>query len=64
MPKDAYIAVYRWMHFSDDWDEYNEEKIGNIVRLEDIYADKKYEPLPEVERHRRKYEHIEDGFNR
>ena len=61
MPKDAYIDMYRCMHFSDDWDE---DKIGNIVLWEDVYAAKKYESLPEVERHRRKYKHIKDGFNR
>ncbi|KAL7536120.1 hypothetical protein ACHAXR_006945 [Thalassiosira sp. AJA248-18] len=60
MPKDAYIDLYRCMHFSDDdWDEEDSE-----VPWENVYADKKYQPSPEVERHRRKYEHIEDGFNR
>ncbi|KAL7527968.1 hypothetical protein ACHAXR_007787 [Thalassiosira sp. AJA248-18] len=59
MPKDAYIDMYRCMHFSDDWEEEDGE-----VPWESIYADEKYEPSPQVERHRRKYEHIEDGFNR
>ena len=35
-----------------------------MLLWEDVYADKKYEPSPEAERHRRKYEHIKDGFNR
>ncbi|KAL7525437.1 hypothetical protein ACHAXR_001005, partial [Thalassiosira sp. AJA248-18] len=58
MPKDAYIDMYRCMHFSDDWDEEDGE-----VPWESVYGDEKYEPSPQVERHRRKYEHIEDGFN-
>ncbi|KAL7527926.1 hypothetical protein ACHAXR_002197 [Thalassiosira sp. AJA248-18] len=58
MPKDAYTDMYRCMHFSDDWDEED----GDIP-WENVYADVKYEPSPDVERHRQKYEHIEDGFN-
>ena len=30
---------------------------------EDVAQDARYEPSPEVARHRKKYEHIEDGFN-
>ena len=59
MPKDVYIDMYRCMHFSDDWDE---DADGDIP-WEDVYNDVKYGSSPDVERHRRKYEHIEDGFN-
>eukprot|EP00956_Cyclotella_meneghiniana_P033550 scaffold96912_cov61-Cyclotella_meneghiniana.AAC.1 len=61
MPKDAYIDMYRCMHFSDDWDD--DWDMDGETSWEEIFADPKYEPSPDVERHRRKYEHIEDGFN-
>eukprot|EP00956_Cyclotella_meneghiniana_P038739 scaffold159386_cov22-Cyclotella_meneghiniana.AAC.1 len=64
MPKDAYIDMYRCMHFSDDW-EPNEN--GDDEYWEDIFAtsgDDRYEPTPNVAKHRHKFEHIEDGFNR
>eukprot|EP00956_Cyclotella_meneghiniana_P043310 scaffold263758_cov139-Cyclotella_meneghiniana.AAC.1 len=61
MPKDAYIDMYRCMHFSDDWEV---DENGEEAYWEDIHEDPRYEPSPEVERHRRKYEHIEDGYNR
>ena len=64
MPKDAFIDIYRCMHFSDDW-EPNEN--GEDEYWEDIFessGDERFEPTPDVEKHRRKYEHIEDGFNR
>jgi hypothetical protein len=62
MPKDAYIDMYRCMHFSDDW-ELNEDGSGETY-WEDIFEDERFEPSPDVERHRWKYEHIEDGYNR
>lgn len=62
MPKDAYIDMYRCMHFSDDWDDDWDE--DGETSWDDVFDDPKYEPSPDVERHRRKYEHIEDGFNR
>ena len=31
---------------------------------EDVYEDVKYEPSPDVDRHRKKFEHIVDHFNR
>ena len=31
MPKDAYIDMYQYIYFSDDWDEDDEDKICNIV---------------------------------
>jgi hypothetical protein len=51
MPHDAYT-------FLDDWSDEDDEDWDNI------YEDAKFEPLPEVERHRKKYEHIEDGYNK
>jgi hypothetical protein len=62
MPKDAYIDMYRCMHFSDDW-EVNDDGSGETY-WEDMFQDELFEPSPEVEKHRRKYEHIEDGYNR
>ena len=61
MPKDAYIDMYRCMHFSDDWEV---DENGEEAYWEDVQHDERYEPSPEVERHRRKFEHVEDGFNR
>ena len=58
MPKDAYLDIYRCMHFSDDWDEEDE-----IVDWDAVYPDRKIPPSPEAAKHRRKFEHIEDGFN-
>jgi hypothetical protein len=49
MPQDAYINMHRCMHFSDDWDK--------------TYSDENYKPSPDVERHCRKFEHTEGGFN-
>ena len=59
MPKDAYCDMYRCMHFSDDC---GEEDGG--PSWEDTYPDEKYGASANVKRHRRKYEHIEDGFNK
>ena len=61
MPKNAYIDMYRCMHFSDDW-EVNEDGSGETY-WEDVFEDARYGSSPDVERHRKKYEHIEDGFN-
>ncbi len=57
IPKDAYIDMYRCMHFSDDWELEDEE-------WDEIFEDKKYNPSPDCEKHRRKFEFIENGFNR
>ena len=57
MPKDAYLDIHRCMHFSDDWD------VEEGVEWDRVYPDPKVEPSPEVARHRRKFEYIEDGFN-
>ena len=61
MPKNAYIDMYRCMHFSDDWEE-SQDGNGETY-WEDLYQDAKFGSSPDVEHHRRKYEHIEDGFN-
>eukprot|EP00956_Cyclotella_meneghiniana_P001713 scaffold1870_cov73-Cyclotella_meneghiniana.AAC.4 len=53
--------MYRCMHFSDDWEV---DENGVEAYWEDVAQDARYEPSPEVARHRKKYEHIEDGFNR
>ncbi|KAL7529127.1 hypothetical protein ACHAWF_002847 [Thalassiosira exigua] len=58
MPRDAYQDLHRCMHFTDDW----EEEAG--VEWDQAYTDPKFEPSPEVAKHRRKYDHVEDGFNR
>ena len=58
MTQDAYKDIYRCMHFSDDWDE--EEDIA----WDDVYADNKYEPSPDAAKHRKKFDHIEEGFNK
>lgn len=34
------------------------------IYWEELYPDPKHEPSPEMELHRRKFEHIEDGYNR
>jgi hypothetical protein len=47
------------MHFSDDWDDNDDDE-----DWDNIYEDAKFEPTPEVERHRKKYEHIEDAYNK
>jgi hypothetical protein len=62
MPKNAYQDMYRCMHFSNDWEE--DEDGNGETYWEERYDDPKFEPSPDVERHRRKFEHIEDGFNR
>jgi hypothetical protein len=59
MTKDAYTDMYPCMHFSDDWE--TAEDSSDEIYWEELYPDPKYEPSPEVERHRRKFEHIEDG---
>lgn len=61
MPRSAFEDMHRCMHFSDDWDE---EEGGEVPPWELTYADEKFEPSPEVANHRRKFEHVEDGFNR
>ena len=58
MPKDAYIDMYRCMHFSDDWEV---DENGDQAYWEDVAQDARMEPSPEVTRHRMKFEHIEDG---
>ncbi len=63
MPKDAYQDMDRCMHFSDDWEEDWDVEEGTD-ESEKFYGDKKFTPPPDVERHRQKFEHIEDGFNR
>ena len=59
MTKNAYEDMYRCMHFSDNWDE----KDG-APAWETVYDDEKYGASENVEHHRRKYKHIEDGWNR
>ena len=58
MPQSAFTDIHRCMHFSDDWDEEQD------CEWDDVYSDKKYSSSPEVENHRRKYEHIENAFNK
>ena len=58
MPQEAYKEIYPCMHFSDDW----ELEEGEL--WDKIYSDERYEALPDTAQHRRKYEHIKDGFNR
>ena len=58
MPQDAYKDIYRCMHFSDDWEEEEEN-----VAWDSVYDDPKYAPSPDAAKHRKKFEHIEDGFN-
>ena len=60
--QDAFRDIYRCMNFSDDWDE--EEDDNDNVEWDEVYNDAKFEPPPDVARHRRKSDHIEDGFNK
>ena len=57
MPQDAFKDIHRCMHFSDDWELEEDET------WEDIYPDAQHEPSSDVAKHRRKFEHIEHGFN-
>ena len=59
MPKDAFQDIYRCMHFSDDWDEEDDD-----VDWDAVYGDKKVGPSADAAQHRRKFDHIEDGFNK
>ena len=56
MPKDESRDLYRFLHFTDDWDE--EEG----VEWDDIYLDENH-TSPELARHRRKFGDVEDAFN-
>jgi hypothetical protein len=59
MPRDSYCDMYRVMHFTDDWDLEDDTESWDSV-----FGDVKYEPLPDFARHRRKFEHVEDAFNK
>ena len=53
--------MYRCMYLLNDWDE--EEDNYNNVEWDEVYNDAKFEPSPDVARHRRKFEHIGDRLN-
>ena len=46
------------MHFADNWDE------DEGVEWGAVNPDPKIAPSPEAARHRTKFDHVEDGFNR
>ena len=49
------IGAVKERYFSDDWDDED---------WDNMYSDEKCHQSPDVEHHRRKFEHIEDGFNK
>ena len=58
MPQDAFKDIHRCMHFSDDWDD------DGDCEWDEVYSDERFNASPNVEHHRRKFEHIEDAFNK
>lgn len=59
--RSLFCDMHRCMHFSDDWDK---EEHRELPPWEATYANDKFEPSPDVAHHRRKFEHVEDKFNR
>ena len=57
MTLDCFKDMVRCLHFSDDWDEDDEE-------WDRIYTDAKQEPTEETSPHRRKFSMLEDAYNR
>ena len=57
MHQDAYKDIHHCMHFSDDWELEGDEDWNAI------YPDEKYEPSPDSPQHKRKFDHMENGFN-
>ena len=60
MPKDACMDMYRCMHFSNDWGDDNDDGIDRDT----IYNDEMCEPSSDCAKHRRRFEHIKDVFNK
>jgi hypothetical protein len=59
MPQDAYREMHRCMHFSDDWEDADGDS-----DWESLYSDQRFGPSRDVAKHRQKFEHIEDAFNK
>ena len=55
----AFKDMYRCLHFTDDWDEEDDDE-----EWDNIYLDEKYEGSPDSAYNRRKYGDVEDAFNK